>query len=27
VKARPTSNLCGHGYPGCFIHHATRGDG
>jgi phosphoribosyl-AMP cyclohydrolase len=23
VKARPTSNLCGHGYPGCFIHKAT----
>lgn len=23
VKARPTGNLCGHGYPGCFIHKAT----
>ncbi len=23
VKARPTGNLCGHGYPGCFIHGAT----
>ena len=23
VKARPTDNLCGHGYPGCFIHHAV----
>ena len=22
VKARPTDNLCGHGYPGCFIHKA-----
>jgi phosphoribosyl-AMP cyclohydrolase len=24
VKCRPTTNLCGHGYPGCFIHPATR---
>ena len=23
VKARPTGNLCGHGYPGCFIHRAA----
>ena len=23
VKARPTDNLCGHGYPGCFIHKAV----
>ncbi|MBI4637965.1 MAG: phosphoribosyl-AMP cyclohydrolase [Candidatus Rokubacteria bacterium] len=23
VRARPTGNLCGHGYPGCFIHEAT----
>ena len=23
VKARPTGNLCGHGYPGCFIHSAA----
>jgi phosphoribosyl-AMP cyclohydrolase len=23
IKARPTSHLCGHGYPGCFIHPAT----
>jgi phosphoribosyl-AMP cyclohydrolase len=23
VKARPTHNLCGHGYPGCFIHKAV----
>ena len=23
VKARPTENLCGHGYPGCFIHRVT----
>ena len=23
VKSRPTANLCGHGYPGCFIHRAT----
>lgn len=23
VKARPTGNLCGHGYPGCFIHRVT----
>ena len=23
VKARPDANLCGHGYPGCFIHRAT----
>ena len=23
VKTRPTGNLCGHGYPGCFIHGAT----
>jgi phosphoribosyl-AMP cyclohydrolase len=23
VKCRPTGNLCGHGYPGCFIHRAT----
>ena len=23
VKSRPTGNLCGHGYPGCFIQKAT----
>jgi phosphoribosyl-AMP cyclohydrolase len=23
VKARPTGNLCGHGFPGCFIQRAT----
>ena len=22
VKSRPTGNLCGHGYPGCFIYAA-----
>lgn len=27
VKGRPTGNLCGHGYPGCFIHRATRARG
>ena len=24
IKARPTTNLCGHGYPGCFIHQARQ---
>lgn len=24
VKARPTGNLCGHGYPGCFIQQVVR---
>ncbi|MBI4456637.1 MAG: phosphoribosyl-AMP cyclohydrolase [Acidobacteria bacterium] len=24
IKARPTGNLCGHGYPGCFIRQAAR---
>ena len=24
VKARPSGNLCGHGYPVCFIHRAAR---
>ena len=23
VKARPTGNLCGHGFPGCFLQRAT----
>jgi phosphoribosyl-AMP cyclohydrolase len=27
VKARPTSNLCGHGFPGCFIHAAGAAAG
>lgn len=24
IKARPTGNLCGHGYRGCFIHQARQ---
>ena len=27
VKARPDSNLCGHGYPARFIHKATPASG
>jgi len=26
VKSRPDGNLCGHGYPGCFIHTAAAAD-